>query len=234
MKLSEEAKPVLVSKKYNIAPDDFIGKIKFYLTLFLKRIIDIVGAIIGIIFMIPLTLFVFIMNVIYKENGPLFYSHIRIGKNGEYFKIYKYRTMVVNADEILKDILAGDEKLKEEFEKNRKLYNDPRITKAGKILRRTSLDEFPQFINVLKGDMSIIGPRAVVDDEIEMFGNDRYKVFSVKPGITGYWAAHGRSNTTYEERVAMEKFYAENISLWLDIKIILKTIISVLKKEGAV
>ena len=148
--------------------------------------------------------------------------------------MYKYRTMVVNADEILKEILAGDEELRKEFEENRKLRKDPRITKIGNFLRKTSIDEVPQFINVLIGNMSLIGPRAVVDGEIEKFGNDRYKVFSVKPGITGYWASHGRSDTEYVERVKMEKFYVEKFSLWLDIKIIFKTIISVLKKEGAV
>lgn len=234
MEKNEIIKPVLVSKVYNVAPENILGKIKFYITLIIKRIFDIIVSIIGIIAMIPLTLIVFIMNLVSKENGPIFYTHVRLGKNGKYFRMYKYRTMVVNADEILKEILAGDEKLRKEFEENRKLYKDPRITKAGKILRKTSLDEFPQFINVLKGEMSFIGPRAVVDGEIELFGNDRYKVFSVKPGITGYWASHGRSNTTYEERVAMEKFYAEHMSIWLDIKIIFKTILTVFKKEGAV
>ncbi|MGN1299258.1 MAG: sugar transferase [Candidatus Scatovivens sp.] len=234
MESNEETKPVLVSKKYNVAPDNILGKIKFYTTIFLKRMFDIIGSIIGIILMLPLTLIVVIMNIVYRESGPIFYTHVRLGKNGKHFKMYKYRTMVVNADEILEEILAGDEKLKEEFEKNRKMHKDPRVTKAGKILRKTSLDEVPQFINVLKGEMSLIGPRAVVDGEIEKFGNDRYKIFSVKPGITGYWASHGRSNTTYEERVAMEKFYAEHISIFLDIKIIFKTFLMVFKREGAV
>lgn len=233
MIVEEETKIIEIDTKPNIVPKTVLGKIKFYLTIIVKRVFDIFCGLVGILAMVPLTIIIWALNKINKEEGPIFYSHTRIGKNGKHFKMYKYRTMVVNADEILKEILAGDENLRKEFEKNRKLRKDPRITKIGNFLRKTSLDEVPQFINVLIGNMSLIGPRAVVDGEIELFGNDRYKIFSVKPGITGYWASHGRSDTTYEERVQMEKFYVENISLGLDIKIIFKTIISVLKKEGA-
>ena len=204
------------------------------ITLFIKRIIDIIGSIVGILMLIPLTLIVGLVNLIFRENGPLFYCQERIGKDGQKFKMYKFRSMVVDADERLKKILAENEELKKEFLENRKLKNDPRITKIGNILRKTSLDEFPQFINVLKGEMSLVGPRAVVDDEIEMFGNQKDIFLSVKPGITGYWAANGRSNTTYDERVEMEVYYAENMSLLLDIKILFKTVISVIKKDGAV
>ncbi len=220
---------------YYQIPKETIGEIVIQkINLFFKRIIDIIGSIIGIIALIPLTLVVWIINIIAKESGPVFYSHERIGKNGKKFKMYKFRSMVVDAEEKLKQMLEEDENLKKEFEETRKLQNDPRITRIGKILRKTSLDEFPQFINVLKGEMSIVGPRAVVDDEIDLFGDKKDKFLSVKPGITGYWAANGRSNTTYEERVEMEVYYAENMSLWLDIKILFKTIISVIKREGAV
>ena len=130
--------------------------------------------------------------------------------------------------------MRKDEEAKIEWEENRKLRNDPRITKIGKILRKTSLDEFPQFINVLKNEMSLVGPRAVVEDELEKFGLFKNKVLSVKPGITGNWAANGRSNISYDERVKMEYTYVEEFSLFLDIKIIFKTFISVLKKEGAI
>ncbi len=204
------------------------------ITLFVKRLIDICGAIVGIIILIPVTAVVAVVNFICKDYGPLFYSQDRIGKDGKHFKMYKFRSMVVGADEILKKLLAENEDLRKEFEATRKLQNDPRITKAGKILRKTSLDEFPQFINVLKGEMSLVGPRAVIDDEIEYFGNHREEVLSVKPGITGYWAANGRSNTSYDERVEMETYYANNVSIPLDIKILFKTVISVIKKEGAV
>ena len=199
-----------------------------------KRAIDIVAGLIGIILLIPVTLLIGIINIIFRENGPIFYSQERIGKNGKKFKMYKYRSMVVDADKKLEKLLQENKELRDEFEKTRKLKNDPRITKIGKILRKTSLDELPQLINVLKGEMSLVGPRAVVDGEIELFGENKEKVLSVKPGITGYWAANGRSNTTYEERVDMETFYAENFNLLLDIKILFKTVFSVVKREGAI
>lgn len=203
------------------------------ITLVLKRAFDIIASLIGIIALVPLTIVVGVFNFIAGENGPLFYKQERIGKNGKVFKMYKFRSMVVNAEEKLKVMLEDNQELKKEYEKTRKIRRDPRITKIGKFLRRTSLDEFPQFINVLKGEMSLVGPRAVVLDEIKMFGDKKDKFLSVKPGITGYWAANGRSNTTYEERIEMEVFYAEHISLWLDIKILFKTILSVLRAEGA-
>ena len=124
-----------------------------------KRSIDIAGGVVGVLILIPLTIAIFCVNFFSKDNGPLFYSQERIGKNGKKFKMYKFRTMVVGADEKLKEVLANNEELKKEFEETRKLKNDPRITKIGNFLRKTSLDEFPQFINVLLGDMSIVGPR---------------------------------------------------------------------------
>ncbi len=204
------------------------------INLFLKRIMDICGAIVGIMILVPLTIVVAVMNFVNKENGPIFYSQERIGKNGKKFKIYKFRTMIINAEGVLKQMLEENEDLRKEWEENRKLKDDPRITKIGKILRKTSLDEFPQFINVLIGNMSLVGPRAVINDEIEKFGFYKDKVLSVKPGITGYWAANGRSDTSYEERVRMESTYVDNFSVIFDIKILLKTVISVVKKEGAV
>ncbi len=204
------------------------------INLFFKRIIDIIGAIVGIIFLIPITIGVYIANKKVKDDGPVFYCHKRIGKNGKYFNMYKFRTMVVDSDERLAKLLEEDEEARKEWEENRKLKNDPRITKIGSFLRKTSLDEFPQFINVLKGDMSIVGPRAVVDGEIEKFGIYKKEILSVKPGITGYWAANGRSDTSYEERVFMEYKYVRMFSVWMDIKILFKTVASVLRKEGAV
>ena len=220
---------------YTTAPEETVtAYVLNKITLFVKRVIDIVGSLVGIVFLIPITFIVGFINLIFRENGPLFYSQERIGKDGKKFKMYKYRSMVVDADEKLQKILEEDEALRKEFLETRKLKKDPRITKIGKFLRKTSLDEFPQFINVLKGDMSLVGPRAVVDDEIELFGDQKDKFLSVKPGITGYWAANGRSNTTYEERVEMEVYYAEHMSLLLDVKILLKTVLSVVKAEGAV
>lgn len=210
-------------------------KIKLYIEKAVKRVIDIIAGLVGTILLIPITIGIYIARKILKEDdGPIFYDQLRIGKNGKYFKLYKYRSMVIGADEILKEYLAENEEAKIEFEKNQKLRNDPRITKLGKFLRKTSLDEFPQFINILKGDMSLVGPRPIVDREVKLFGNKMKTVHSVRPGLTGYWAANGRSDTSYDERVDMEAYYAENFSLALDMKIIFKTIKSVIKKEGAV
>lgn len=201
----------------------------------IKRLVDIIAGLVGTILLIPITICIYIAKKILKEDdGPIFYDHLRIGKDGKHFKLYKYRSMIVGADEILKEYLAENEEARIEFEKNQKLKNDPRITKLGSFIRKTSLDEFPQFINILKGDMSLVGPRPIVDREVELFGDKMKTVHSVRPGLTGYWAANGRSDTTYEQRVEMEAYYAENFSLLLDIKIILKTIKSVIKKEGAI
>lgn len=201
----------------------------------IKRLFDIFVGLIGTLLLIPITICIYIAKKILKEdNGPIFYDQLRIGKNGKYFKLYKYRSMIVGADGILKEYLKNNEEARIEFEENQKLKNDPRITKLGKFLRKTSLDEFPQFINILKGDMSLVGPRPIVDREVKLFGDKMKTIHSVRPGLTGYWAANGRSDTTYDQRVEMEAYYAENFSLLLDIKIIFKTIKSVLKKEGAI
>ena len=200
-----------------------------------KRLIDILGGLVGCVLLVPITMAVYIARKILKEDdGPMFYEQLRLGKDGKHFKLYKYRSMIIGADEILKEYLANNEEARIEFEKNQKLRNDPRITKLGNFLRKTSLDEFPQFINILKGDMSLVGPRPIVDREVKLFGDKMEIVHSVRPGLTGYWAANGRSDTTYEQRVNMEAYYAENFSFSLDIKIILKTIKAVFEKEGAI
>ena len=204
----------------------------------IKRIIDIIGALIGSIVLVPLTACIWLANIITKDNGPVFYAHERIGKNGKVFKMYKYRTMCNNAHDMVKD----EETMKrhfskeqiEEWRENYKIEDDPRITKIGQFLRKTSLDEIPQVINILKGDLSIIGPRPVVEEELEMYEENKEKFLSVTPGLTGYWAANGRSDTSYEERMKMELYYVDNISLKLDMKIFFKTILVVLKREGAV
>ena len=212
--------------------ENYLGKILYGIV---KRIIDIIGAIIGVALLIPVTLVIYIASIIFKENqGPLFYEQLRYGKNGKQFRLYKYRSMCINADKKLKEYLDSNAEAKKEFEENQKLKNDPRITKLGNFLRKTSLDELPQMINILIGDMSFVGPRPIVDGEIEKYGNKRDKFLSVKPGLTGYWQANGRSNTSYDERIKMELYYVDNCSLWLDIKIFFKTFITVLKKDGAV
>lgn len=211
-----------------------IRKINTRIYLTIKRFIDIIGALIGIIVLVPVTLLIYIASIILKENdGPLFYSQKRIGKNGKYFKLYKFRSMCKDADDKLAKYLAENEEMRNEFKETQKLQNDPRITKLGNFLRKTSLDELPQMINILKGDMSFIGPRPVVDGEIDKYENNKEKFLSVKPGLTGYWQVNGRSTTTYEERMKLELYYVDYQSLWLDIKIFFKTFVTVLKKEGA-
>lgn len=195
-----------------------------------KRVIDVVLSTIGLIVLLPIFAIIALAIKI-ESKGPVFFKHTRIGEKGKIIKMYKFRTMVQNAEELIKSFTPEQMK---EYKENYKLTNDPRITKVGNFLRKTSLDELPQLLNIIKGDLSIIGPRPVVQDELEKYGENKAKFLSVTPGLTGYWAANGRSNTTYEERMKMELYYVENISFKLDIEVFFKTIISVLKKEGAV
>ena len=194
-----------------------------------KRIVDVVLGCIGLVLLSPVFLILAICIKI-DSKGPVIFSHKRIGKNGKEFNMYKFRSMYENAEEMIENF---NEEQKREWQENFKLENDPRITKMGNFLRRTSLDELPQIVNIIKGDLSIIGPRPIVDEELEKYGKNKKKFLSITPGLTGYWQANGRSNTTYEERMQMELYYIDNQSLWLDIKIFFKTIISVIKKEGA-
>ena len=201
--------------------------------LFIKRIFDIVCGLIGLICLIPLTVLVKIISVCSGDHKSIFYTQKRIGKNGREFKLYKFRSMVPNADEILEQTLKMDKVRAEEWKKYQKFEHDPRITKIGNILRKTSLDEVPQFINILKGDMSMIGPRPLVPGELDLHDGNHEIYESVRPGITGWWACNGRSATTYAERLELEYYYVKNKSLWLDIKCVFKTISAVLTKKGA-
>lgn len=194
-----------------------------------KRIVDIILGCIGLVLLSPVFLILAICIKI-DSKGPVIFAHKRIGKNGKEFNMYKFRSMYENAEKMIENF---NEEQKREWQENFKLENDPRITKVGKFLRKTSLDELPQIVNIIKGDLSIIGPRPVIDEELEKYGKNKDKFLSITPGLTGYWQANGRSNTTYEERMQMELYYIDNQSLWLDIKIFFKTIVSVLKKEGA-
>lgn len=200
----------------------------------LKRLLDILGGFCGLLVLIPLTIGVWIANKLSKDNGPIFYTQERIGQNGEIFKMYKYRSMVVGADEKLNKYLEENEEARAEYKKYKKLKNDPRITKIGKILRKTSLDEFPQFINVLKGEMSLVGPRPYMPKEKEEINGFFKYITSCKPGITGLWQTRGRSNTTFTDRLTMDMEYYYNHTLKMDIKLICKTVENVIKKEGAI
>ena len=199
----------------------------------LKRVIDILIGFIGCISLIPLTILVWAKTEKNERKNGIFFTQDRIGLNGKKIKIYKYRSMVAGADDILKKLLEESNELKEEYKKHKKLKDDPRITKIGAFLRKTSLDEFPQFINVLKGDMSFVGPRPYLFDEIDDMKNAYNKIIKLKPGITGMWQAHGRSETNFNERLILDEYYYRNWSLWLDIIIIIKTIKNVIAKKGA-
>jgi len=223
----------LLSEGYtmnNVGSTDIVDNEKIRLYSVTKKSMDLILSFIGLILLIPVFLILAIL-VKLDSKGPVFYAHTRKGKNRSDIKIYKFRTMYSNSDEIFESF--SDEQ-KEEYYKNFKLDNDPRVTKVGDFLRRTSLDEIPQLINVLKGDLSLVGPRPIVEKEICKYGQYADKLFSVIPGITGYWQSHGRSDTSYEERIEMDMYYIDNRSILLDIKIMFKTVISVIKKEGAV
>ena len=222
-------------KTYNVGELtlDTLGYISRGFTLFIKRIIDIIGAIVGIAILIPLTVAVWIGNRICKDKGPIFYSQERIGKDGKIFKMYKFRSMVVGADEVLQELLEKDEKANKEYSEYKKLENDPRITKFGNFLRKTSLDEFPQFINVLRGEMSIVGPRAYLIREKEDMGDTYETIIRCKPGITGLWQVNGRSSVNFKTRLDMDVEYYNKYSTTLDLEILFKTISAVLNKNGA-
>lgn len=205
-----------------------------YFTSFIKRMIDIMAGIVGIMVLIPLTIVVFLVNKILKEDGPIFYKQERIGKNGKMFKMLKFRSMVVGAEEKLKKYLAENEEAREEYKTYKKLSHDPRVTKIGKFLRKTSLDEIPQLLHLLDGTMSLVGPRPYLPGEREDMGEYYGIIVKSKPGITGLWQVSGRSNATFDERLDLDIVYEKNKSLKQDFKIVMSTVRNVLKKEGAV
>ena len=196
---------------------------------FFKRFFDIFSSSIAIILLSPVFL---ILGIIVKctSKGPVFYSHKRVGKNGKEIGVLKFRSMVKNADKLIENF--SDEQ-KAEFQKYYKLENDPRVTKIGKFLRKTSLDELPQIFNIFTGSLSFVGPRPITQEETLLYKKDRDLLLSVKPGLTGLWAVSGRSTLTYEERIKLELKYVKECSLWFDAKIFFKTVIPVLRGHGA-
>ena len=195
----------------------------------IKRIFDFILSLIGIAIMSPLFLIISIM-IKFDTKGPVFFKQRRIGLNGKPLYIYKFRTMVTNAEDLIASFTPEQKK---EWEESYKLKDDPRITRVGKILRKTSLDELPQLINIIKGEMSIIGPRPVVEEELSWYGNDVDLVLSVKPGLTGWWAVNGRSEVPYPKRCDLELYYVKNASLALDVRILLGTLKVVFSQRGA-
>ncbi|EEW1749600.1 undecaprenyl-phosphate galactose phosphotransferase WbaP [Escherichia coli] len=197
----------------------------------IKRCFDLFGSICIILILSPLLIYIYMK--VKKDGGPAIYGHDRVGINGKTFKCLKFRSMVVNSKEILDELLKNDPKAKEEWDATFKLKNDPRITKIGAFLRKTSLDELPQLLNVLKGEMSLVGPRPIINAELERY-NDQVDYYLLsKPGMTGLWQVSGRSDVDYDTRVYFDAWYVKNWSMWNDIAILLKTVIVVLKKDGA-
>jgi Undecaprenyl-phosphate galactose phosphotransferase WbaP len=200
-------------------------------TYLAKRAFDIVGALILGLLFLPLILV--IIALIRIEGEPILFWHKRIGRNGRLFSCVKFRTMVRDAEQVLRHLLNEHPELRDEWTKNFKLRHDPRITMTGRVLRLTSLDELPQLWNVLRGEMSLVGPRPIVRAELLRYGRNASKYLAVKPGLTGLWQVKGRSNTTYRRRVAMDKFYVQNQSVLLDIYILAATPAAVLRRNGA-
>lgn len=235
MNINIDESQVIINKQINI--QESISKkvnIKDFGYRFAKRTMDIFAGLIGVITLIPLTVIIYIANFITKNKGPIFYTEEkRIGKDGKLFTMYKYRSMVINADEKLKKYLAENEEARKEYKKYKKLKKDPRITKVGEFIRKTSIDEFPQFINVLKGDMSLVGPRPYLHREKDDMGDNYDIIVSVKPGLTGYWQVNGRSDKDFKERTEMDVAYVKDKNLWLDIKFVIKTALKIFVKEGA-
>jgi exopolysaccharide production protein ExoY len=197
-----------------------------------KRIVDIVLAVSGIVLLAPLLIICFVATVA-TSRGPALFRHRRVGFKGKYFDCLKFRTMVQDAPERLRELIESDPVAAAEWATNRKLRHDVRVTAIGAILRKSSLDELPQLFNVLKGDMSIVGPRPVTDEELIRYSSAINAYLACRPGITGLWQVSGRSTTTYEKRIACDTFYARNWSMSLDAKILIVTIPAVLLSDCA-
>ena len=223
-------------RKENKKHDDRIAQrtIRNIISRTLKRIIDIIAGIVGTILLIPITIIVWIISKINKEKGSLFYSQERIGQNGKIFKMYKFRTMVEGADELLDAYLRENPTEAEEYAINKKLTNDPRITKTGNIIRKASIDEWPQFIAILFNQMSLVGPRPYLPKEKEDMGEYYKYIIKVKPGLTGPWQIAVRNNLTFEDRLKLDEEYASRCGNKRDIVILFKTFKKVFSREGAI
>lgn len=197
-----------------------------------KRLVDIFGALAIALVLSPVILA--ISCVMLRSTGrPLLFTQKRVGKNGALFKVYKFRSMVPNAEEVLKHLLETNPAAREEWNRDQKLRNDPRVTRAGKLLRQTSLDELPQLLNVLRGEMSLVGPRPVVPVELIRYGRGARYYLAVKPGLTGFWQVAGRNDTEYSRRIAFDRKYLEHSSFWFDAFILLRTVWVMVFQKGA-
>ena len=196
-----------------------------------KRLLDVIGAVVlGLVFAPLMLVILFLMH---KGDGSVIYRHWRVGRGGQMFSCLKFRTMVPNADQVLRDLLESDSELHAEWVRDHKLRNDPRVTRLGRFLRRTSLDELPQLLNVLRGEMSLVGPRPVIREELLRYGRNVNTYLAAKPGITGLWQVTGRNDTDYRRRVVLDTYYVRNQNLLLDLYILAKTTGVVLGGNGA-
>lgn len=207
------------------------NNLRYWPARLLKRLFDIVAGVLILVFLLPL--FIYLAWTISRDGGPAIFSHARVGSGGRAFKCYKFRSMRVDAEEQLRVLLESSPEIRAEWERDFKLKDDPRISKIGQMLRRTSLDELPQIFNVIKGEMSLVGPRPVIKEELVRYGNDVDYFLMVRPGMTGLWQVSGRNDVDYDTRVYLDTWYVKNWSLWYDIAILFKTIRVVLKREGA-
>jgi Undecaprenyl-phosphate galactose phosphotransferase WbaP len=232
---NEDSLPGLWSQPFDmngVQGTQITSKLTLGLPRIVKRASDLV-AVLGLAIPILTVVGILALAIKLTSPGPVFYAHLRLGRNGKRFRAWKLRTMHVNADQLLAKYLASDPDLQQEWEATQKLKNDPRVNSIGRFLRATSLDELPQIWNVLRGEMSLVGPRPIVDDEIDKYCKT-YELYSrVTPGVTGLWQISGRNHTTYEDRVAFDAYYVRNWSLWLDLYILIRTFKVVLTREGA-
>jgi Undecaprenyl-phosphate galactose phosphotransferase WbaP len=207
------------------------NNLRYWPARLLKRVFDLFAALVLMVLgALPL---LYIALRIRRDGGPAMFAHQRVGQSGKVFPCFKFRTMQVDAEERLRELLANDPAARAEWEREFKLRNDPRITPIGQFLRRTSLDELPQLFNVIRGEMSLVGPRPVIRAELARYGDDVDYFLMVRPGMTGLWQVSGRNDTSYETRVYLDTWYVKNWSLWYDIAIMFKTIRVVLNKDGA-
>ena len=218
---------ILISSSTGVMHQDISGMI-------IKRLFDILGGLVGVIILIPITIYIKVQFLKNGDKESIFFTQERIGYKGKLFKIYKYRSMVPHAEEILDELMEKDPKIKEEYETNKKLEHDPRVTEIGEKIRRNSIDELPQLINVLKGEMSLVGPRPYLPREKEDMGKYYKTIVSCKPGLTGMWQTHGRSEAPFPQRLRYDDYYYRNWSIWLDLTILTKTFKTVNDSTGAI
>jgi undecaprenyl-phosphate galactose phosphotransferase len=219
----------------SFAPDDvvaFVTRVNLQrpAAMAAKRLVDIALSLGGLVFLAPVLVPIAIL--VKLDGGPLFFGHLRVGRAGNQFRCWKFRTMDVDADRRLAELLATDPEAEAEWRRDQKLTHDPRVTPVGRFLREVSLDELPQLFNVLLGDMSLVGPRPVVLDELERYRDEAVTYLKVRPGLTGLWQVNGRNSTTYEERVRLDEYYVRNWTLWRDFVILVKTVPEVFGKGG--